>query len=273
MKELSPGSNSPDGSEAVYHDENGNLWTLDLARSTPEILLAVAPGYGGTAPIWNAVGRTVTFSWNRGGSWDLFEIDVGGRSEPRELVVKAHDQNPGQWSADGALLVYLESHPETGMDVWVLPAGNDPVPVANSLNNEFSPVISPDGDFIAYVSDQSGQHEVYVQSYPEGEFTIASNGGGEEPRWSREGRELFFTQGYQLLAVTVTNEPELKVSTPVEVFVKEFERGSTNSYAGPYYDVAPDGRFLMVSDRSTTEFKVILNWFEELKERVPTGGR
>ena len=261
---------SPDGTEAVYHDENGNLWTLDIVRAAPEMLLPGGPGYRRSSPVWNADGRAVTFSSNAAGSWDLYEIDVGARSDPRPLLVRDKHQFPGNWSADGEVLVYVESDPETGLDVWVFPAGEESIPVANSPNNEFSPVVSPNGNLIAYVSDESGQHEVYVHSYPGGETEIASTGGGEEPRWSRDGGELFFTQGYRVLAVTVTAGASLQVSAAEQLFVKAFERGSTN--AGPYYDVAPDGRFLMVSDRPTTEFKLILNWFEELKQLVPVGG-
>ena len=259
---------SPDGTEAVYHDENGNLWTLDIVRAAPEMLLPGRPGYRHGLPLWNPDGRTVTFSSNAAGSWDLYEIDVGARSDPRPLLVRDKDQYPGQWSADGEVLVYVESDPETGFDVWVFPAGEEPIPVANSPNNEFAPVISPNGNLIAYVSDESGQHEVYVLSYPGGETKIASTGGGEEPRWSHDGSELFFTQGYRVLAATVTGGASLEVAAAQPLFEKAFERGGLR----PYYDVAPDGRFLMVSDRPTTEFKLILNWFEELKRLVPTGG-
>ena len=261
---------SPDGTEAVYSDELGNLWILDIERAASDMLLR-ASIYQANAPTWNADGQTVTFGWNRHGSWDIYEIDVGARDDPRPLLANDRNQWPGQWSANGEVLVYLENQPETGLDVWVLPAQGEAIPVADSPNNEFAPVVSPDGDLIAYVSDQSGQHEVYVQSYPGGETKIASTDGGEEPRWSRAGGELFFTRGYQMLSVTVTANPDLEISAPQPLFEKAFERGSTNTYARPYYDVAPDGRFLMVSDRPTTEFKLVLNWFEELKQRLPTG--
>ena len=122
------------------------------------------------------------------------------------------------------------------------------------------------------MSDEDDRDEVYVQAYPQGDIKIASAGDGEEPHWSPDGRELFFTQGDRFLAVTVSVEGGIKISPPEELFVKAFEKGSTNSYSRPYYDVSSDGRFLMLAERSTTEFQLIVNWFEELRRLVPVDG-
>ena len=262
---------SPDGTRAVFGDERGNLWTMDMDRMAPEVLLQVGRDRA-NSPVWNPDGRSVTFGWNKTGDWDIYEMDVGGREEPRLLVSQPGWEAPSEWSANGEVLVHRRAGPETGFDVWVLPAGGEPLPVANSVYNEFSPVISPDGGLIAYVSDESGQHEVYVQTYPGGDFKVASTDGGEEPRWSHDGRELYFLRGYQMLAVTVTTDQGLEISRPDPLFEEKFARGSTNAFAPPYYDVAPDGRFLVVSDRPTTELQLILNWFEELKRLAPTAG-
>ena len=88
-------------------------------------------------------------------------------------------------------------------------------------------------------------------------------------RITYEAEQLFFRQGDQFLAVTVTTEPELEISVPVVLFDRPFDRHWAGS--SPYYDVSPDGRFVVVSERSTKQFKVIQNWFSELEQPVPTG--
>ena len=259
---------SPDGNMAVFHDEQGNLWSLDIRRASVDML--AGDTLHASRPIWHPDGERVTASSNDAGSWDLYEIDVAERGEPRALLVRDFDQFAASWSGNGQLLAYTESHPQTGSDIWVLPSEEEPVPVLQTGANETSPRFSPDGRFLAYLSDESGQLQVYLRSYPEGKVLGISIEGGEEPVWSRDGRELFFRQGDQLLAVTLTTEPELAVSAPAVLFEMPFDRSGTGTHA--YYDVSPDGqRFLVVSERPTTEFKVIQNWFSELEQLVPTG--
>ena len=89
------------------------------------------------------------------------------------------------------------------------------------------------------------------------------------PAWSKDGRELFFRDGPQFLAVEISSESDFRASAPKLLHEVRFDRGIP--LWPKYYDVAPDGRFLVVEDRSTTQFNVVLNWFEELKQRVPTG--
>ena len=263
---------SPNGETAVFHDEQGSLWTLDIERGSVEILLRAQPtqGIGSYSPVWHPDGRHVTFSYATDG-WDLYEVDVGTRSEHRALVISDHDLTPGSWSADGRLLTYTEEHPVTASDIWVVARGEEPIPVLQTPNSEYSPALSPDGRLLAYVSDVSGQYEVHVRTYPEGEVRTVSVNGGEEPAWSQDG-ELFFRQGDQLLLAKVTADPELDVSAPIKLFEMPLDRAMVgDSYSGAYYDVSPEAdRFLVVSERPTTEFMLIQNWFEELRDRVPT---
>jgi dipeptidyl aminopeptidase/acylaminoacyl peptidase len=155
-----------------------------------------------------------------------------------------------------------------GNDIGVLPRDEEPVLVLATDADETQPALSPDGRLLAYVTDESGWLDVFVRTCPGGEVRGVSLDGGEGPRWSRDGRELFFRKGDRLHLVKVTTEPEFDVSVPQELFELPFAHA--NPDFGTYYDVSPDGeRFLVVSDRSTTEFNVILNWFEELKRLVP----
>ncbi len=133
--------------------------------------------------------------------------------------------------------------------------------------SEHSAMFSPDGRWLAYVSDESGRNQVYVRSYPGGKVYPISSDGGVEPLWSRDGREIFRPKGDALFSVTITTDQELEATIPIVLFEKPFDQG----YPDANYDVSPDSqRFLTVGDRSTTELRVVLNWFEELNRLVPT---
>jgi Tol biopolymer transport system component len=261
---------SPNGRSAVFHDEQGGLWILDLERGTVELLLSSEGSAEG--PIWHPDGRHVTFGFKPAGSWDLYEIDVTTRSEPALLVDREYDQFAGSWSGDGQLLAFAEQHPSTGADIWVVPLGEDPTPVLRTTANEFSPVLSSGGELLAYVSDGTGRAEVYVRSQKTGEIKQVSADGGREPVWSKRGSELFFRRADQLLAAVLTTDQEINVSTPTPVFEMPFERSmiGQHTFTGAAYDVSPAGdNFLVVSERATREFRVVSNWFEEVTERVP----
>ena len=139
-----------------------------------------------------------------------------------------------------------------------------------------NPQISHDGRWIAYFSNESGQNEVYVRPFPQvdsGKWQVSS-GGGREPRWSPNGRELFYRSGDAMMAVPVNTEPTFKAGAPEKLF-----RGAYYSSVGEMWDMSPDGkRFLMIKPESTgaaaapeerQSIKVVLNWLEELKQRVP----
>ena len=140
--------------------------------------------------------------------------------------------------------------------------------------NERNAEISPDGRWLAYQSDASGRHEIYVRPFPnveEGQWLISS-GGGTRPLWAPHGRELFYlAPGTRLMAVGVQTEPSFAPGNAEEVF-------AGGDYAPPAvgrtYDISPDDeRFLMIKESAggdSTEFVVIINWFEELKRLVPT---
>ena len=136
-------------------------------------------------------------------------------------------------------------------------------------------VFSPDGRWLAYVSNESGRYEIYVQPFPGpgGKWQISTE-GGREPVWARNGRELFYRNSNQMMAVEITTEPTFSAGSPRLLFEGAFMSGTVFL---PYYDVTPDGqRFVMLkpveSETSApTQINVVLNWFEELKQRVPTG--
>ena len=183
---------------------------------------------------------------------------------------------PMSWSPDGQVLAFVEVTPTTGYDLWMLDLRDRKAqPFLRTLFNESVPMFSPDGRWIAYVSNESGRWEVYVQPYPSsgGKWQISTE-GGTEPVWNRNGRELFFRNGDKIMAVDITRQPSFAASKPRVLFEGRYvpPPGTT-----PNYDVSPDGqRFLMVKPNEATESAptqiiVVLNWFEELKRRVPAG--
>lgn len=157
-------------------------------------------------------------------------------------------------------------------DIWVLPVDGpeEPVPFLVTPFNERSPAFSPDGEWIAYASDETGTDQIYLQPFPgPGQKIAVSVDGGYDPVWSRDGSELFYRQGTAVVAVSIANQPRITIGTPVVLFDGPYlvEAGGRGSHS---FDVDPDGRFLMVKNAERTEAHLVLNWSEELQRLVPT---
>ena len=261
---------SPNGERLLFGTTGGdhgrNLHVYDMERGT-ETLLTKGQSAG---PMWTPDGKRITFSSRSSGSWTLSSKSADGSGEVDVLLSRPGSQIPASWSPDGRTLAYYDYGRDTGRDIWMLPVGGEPTPFLVSPFHEYVPRFSPDGRFVVYVSDESGQEEVYVQPYPgPGERTTISTGGGRSPRWSRDGRELFYRSGNRMMAVPVTTKDTFKAGKPKLLFSGDFA-----SYVSANYDVSADGmRFLMVQEDEETarpRFHVVINWFDELKRLVPT---
>ena len=283
---------SRDGSHvavAIESENGADVWIYDVHRGTRTRL--TGGGFNGF-PVWSANGTEVTFqSAASPGRFTIFSRDVNANAEPQPLLAEqaagglpagmasllpgtvprpgaANPQVPMSWSSDGLHLAFDERKPGAQRDIWVLRRGEDPAPFVLTPFDEWSPAFSPDGQWLAYVSNESGRNEVYVQPYPGpgGKWPISSE-GGTEPAWSPDGRELFYRRGDQLVAVAVQVRPEFSSGTTRVLFEGPFDRieGARD------YDVLPDGkRFVMVrrdSAESPQQFYVVSNWFQELKAR------
>jgi len=149
----------------------------------------------------------------------------------------------------------------------------EPQPFLQTQFYESAAMFSPDGNWLAYVSNESGRQEVYVQPFPgPGGKRQMSTEGGNQPVWARNGQELFYRNASQMIAVDITTEPTFSAGTPKLLFGGTFQ---VSAAARANYDVTPDGqRFVMVqeggADSEVSQINVVLNWFEELKQRVPT---
>jgi serine/threonine-protein kinase len=224
---------------------------------------------------WTPDGKRVAYASNRGEPWRLFWKPFDGSGKEEILLARAEgNQQPSSWSSDGKVLVYQDATPATAQDIWMLPIDGDrqPRPIIQTPASEVDARLSPDGRWLAYASDESGRYEVYVQPFAGsgGKWQISSD-GGREPVWAHNGRELFYRSGEKMMVADVTAQPTFQATTSRLLFQGPYVRTNTISAD---YDVTPDDqRFLMVQPLEqpspATDFNVVLNWFEELRQRVP----
>jgi hypothetical protein len=271
---------SPDGRRVAVETEN-QIWIYDLARDT--LTRFTFDGASNQSPAWTPDGKRIAFDSTKEGPTSIWWQLADGSGGLEHLGTSQYSQIPRSWSPDGQLLAYHENNPTTKKDIWVLRMGDPSTgsgqvrkaePFLRTPFSEGGPVFSPDGHWLAYISDESGRQEIYVQPYPGpgGKWQISTE-GGNEPAWSRNGRELFYRSGSKMMAVEVTMQPTFSAGKPKALFEGQYF-AVTPGQAGTAYDVSPDGqRFLMVkeTDRaaSNAQINVVLNWSEELKRRVP----
>ena len=256
---------SPDGTRlARYRD--GDIWIRDLERANDRLLTEGIPS------AWGPGDGTLTYSSNQTGNFDIYSMRVDDTGTADVLVDADFTNTPGSWSTDGSLLVYYEIHPETRRDLWILSAANgERRPFLVTEFDESNPRLSPDGRWIAYTSNQSGENRIYVRPFPEGDRVIpVSPEQGSQAIWSRSGQELFYRSRDRLWAVPVSGTSEPTFGEPTALFdVPLLDPGNTGLQN---YDVSLDGQqFLIVQGAGTGgELTLVLNFFEELKARVPT---
>ena len=216
---------SPDGRlVGVQAPEGSNydMWVWDMTRAV-KTRLTTGPETDGV-PLWSPTGEEAAFSSNRAGNWDIFLRQADGSGAAKVLVASPRDENVTDWSRDGKYLLYLLDDPETGTDLGYLERNEDgsawePHPFLHTPFNERAAKFSPDGRYVAYVSDESGEWEVYARPFPQGgrRSTVSSN-GGSQPRWSRDGKELFYVEGSTLVAVSVSSGAAFSVGLARRLF-------------------------------------------------------
>jgi Tol biopolymer transport system component len=269
---------SPDGQRVAVELDN-QIWMYDLARDT--MTRFTFEGQANQDPTWTPDGKRVAFRSNRESAQArLFWQMADGSGGLERLAAGEYQQNARAWSPDGQLLTYQENDPQTSRDIWVLRMTDRKAePFLKTQFTEGAQSFSPDGRWMVYVSDESGRPEVYVQPYPGpgGKYQISTD-GGLEPRWNPNGRELFYRSGNRMMAVDVSLQPGFTAGKPRVLFEGQYFT-SVFPLTGVSYDVSRDGqRFLMVKEFAVQEpgqsaapvqLNVVLNWFEELKRRVP----
>jgi len=241
----------------------GEVWVMNLDGTQAFPVAAEGADYN---PVWTPDGTTLTYTSNG----DLFEKLVDQDEARIPFLRRDHYQFPRSWSADGRFLAFMEFS-ATGSRVWVMPRDGEPEALLDSSFNSGSPTFAPRREWIAYVSDESGQPEVYLRRYPGSERgRQVSRGGGFGPVWSVDGRELFYRQGNRMMSAAITTEPELESGDPVELWEAPY---FSQEFLGGNFDVASDGRFLMLelpetSPSEPTRIHVYLDWLSGIEDRM-----
>jgi hypothetical protein len=262
----------PGGSQFVISrwEASDHLNDLYLYTLSPSRMLRLARGPGlNESPAWTPDGARITYASRRGNHYDLYQTNVNGDGRQTALLESADSKFPNSWSRDHYLL-YGSTGASTGPDLWLLPPNGKPLPFLASPAREFAARFSPDGRWIAYLSDESGTVELYARSFAPaagggqpaiGPRVPVSSGGASMPRWRADGRELFFVApNGDLMSVAITDgaasasTATLQVGRPARLFPAP---SPTN------WDAAPDGQrflFAIPVGPAMAPFTVVVNW-------------
>ena len=263
---------SPDGNQIASIGGRGQgteIWIHDLGRGVNRLLNT--GGIANWPAAWSPDSEWIAFSSDRdGGASRIYRLRADNTGEPDPFVPsEAGQQIVSSWSSQG-VLAWLQ-----GGGIWVMPPDGDPRPFLESESFLGYPTFSPDGAWIAYVSGESGQREVYVRPYPgPGRATLISPAGGVSPAWSRDGRQLFY--------IPLATRSMMVVNVvPGDPFVADRPRTLFERWRGPFvpvrgYDVFQDGSFVTsiaedveATSELPTEVRVILNFFDAIRARLP----
>jgi Tol biopolymer transport system component len=236
---------STDGKRVVYVTlaKKNDIFVADMERG---VSMPLRFGGRNLWPLWTPDGRRVTFTrQEKSGRWRILCVSADGGGEAESLVESDRPVYASSWSSTGDRLAYIRSDSTAGLDIWVLQTKKSEA-FLNTRFSEAFPEFSPDGQWLAYVSDESGRAEVYVQSYPDKNKKIQiSSGGGSAPCWKRDGRQLYFLSNTGLMMVDVAAGPTFGTA---RVLLDYYGYGFAGTIIRSY-DLHPDGmRFLAMGD-------------------------
>jgi dipeptidyl aminopeptidase/acylaminoacyl peptidase len=263
---------SPDGSRlaVVIRAALDDIWICDSNRGAfTRLTFALGNNW---APVWTPNGQRVIFASTRAdGVLNLYWKSADGGGPEERLTTAPTTQVPTSVTPDGRTLAFSQADAKNGFDLWLLTlADRRATPFLQTQFNDRQAMFSPDGRWVAYTSDESGHDEVYIRPFPgPGSRTPVSVGGGSDPRWRRDGRELFYRNGDIVMSSNITVEPHVIAAPPRPM-------ASVNSIASGFgldYDVAADGRRIVgLIDRgvptTVPELHVVLGWFKDLNQKM-----
>ena len=263
---IAPHGRSVAADKTDLGSQNVDVWTYEMQRQSPR-RLTFDPATDGVS-IWSPDAARLVFSSNRQLNYDLYMKNADGAQEEKNIVHDDVDKFSNDWSRDGKYILYTRA-----TDLWfaTLPE------LKSSLFLKAVSVLrkghfSPDGKWVAYASNESGKWEIYVTSFPEasGKWQVSVGGGGEQPRWRGDGKELFYlSSDGKMMAVPVTIGAHFDAGTPIALF----QAAPLQPFSLPdqfIYDVSRDGqRFLIITpvkQAETAPMSVVLNWTAELNK-------
>lgn len=260
---------SPDGRRVAYAEANlTSVRILDLERMAISTL--AIGGNINAFPMWMPDSDRLLVMASPDGPLDIISAAADSSGAWETVFHSDNTVVALSVSPDGTLL-YYEVSTQGVRNIWALPPSGVPRPLVVTEASERAPMMSPDGRYFAYVSDEEGSTEVYVRPYPDaGSRVRISTDGGTEPVWRRDGRELFYRSHDRMMSVSIQTEPSFRAGEPETLFEQPFQ---LDQWGNANYDVSLDGdRLLMVrtTPSTTTRLPVIINWFDELKRLVPT---
>ena len=265
---------SPDGRRVAVRvidpqSRTRDIWLVDRVRGIAS-RFTFDPG-GENYPLWSPDGKRIAYWSNNAGAAGIVAKQLTGSGETELLAPFKDEAVLKDWSRDGKLILF-ELNSASGPDVWVLPLTGDRKPYAflNGKYGEGEPRLSPDGKYLAYTSNESGHDEIYVQTFPDrAEKWQISTRGGYDPRWSGNGRELFYLSPEQrMMSVPIRTTPSFDPGTPADLF------GAHVLFPGPgveHYAVTDDGQtfilYTTAATRSLPSTTVVVNWTADFGAR------
>jgi WD40 repeat protein len=265
---------SPDGRHCaveIRSDRNGtiDIWLGDLSRRITTRLTS-GPGIN-DSPVWSPDGSRIAFASNRSGKWGIYEIPARESGQVGSFLESDEDKSPTDWSSDGRRIAFISSGPKTGYrwNIQSLSPGNGGVgPLVRNSFNETSGRFSPDGRLLAYTGDETGREEIYVQELTgDRRRWRISTGGGAQPVWRRDGRELFYVAPDDKLMAVSWRADAAEVPTPTALFQTGIRSSSSDI---PLYDVSPDGNRFLINTSAEKERSIpltlVVNWTADVKK-------
>jgi len=250
----------------IGDESNSQIWIFDKTKAS--FRQFTFDGIN-CFPIWSPEGEKITFSSFKNNRWHLFERAIQSDAKATLFTSSEFRSQPCSWSADGKVLAFVRRDPRTNLDIWLMKVSRDTTvsPFLNSKYQEHQAAISPNGAWIAYVSNQLGAEEIFLRVIANAKSEIKiSDKGGVRPVWHPNGQSLYYLQSNKIIEVAVKWKAKFIVSRPKI----KFELNLTDGF----FSLSPLGdQFLFVIEQPTepiNNLHVVLNWFDELKKKVPT---